>query len=171
MPASNAPRDALSRLRDATWLRDAYLHHGRSRRDIAAELGVAGSTVGEWLTRHGIPSRDAAAARKDQFARNRPDQLDDPNWLSDRYDTKGLSLDAIAAELGVAASTVRAAMDRHDLPTRTDRLRDAHWLADTVGRNGVDGVADELGVTPATVRRWMARHALTGRPTRPDPNR
>lgn len=169
MPASNAPRDALSRLRDAEWLRHAYLHQGRSRRDIAAELGVAGSTVGEWLTRHGIATRDATTAREAVFARSRPAELSDPDWLSDRYYTQGLSLEAIGTELGVAASTVRAAMDRHGLRTKTDRLRDARWLADAVARLGADGVAAELGVTDPTVRRWMARHGLTDRPRGTDP--
>lgn len=77
LPLSSADPQALSCLRDRAWLAGAYLADGRSRREIAADLGVAGSTVGEWLARHGIAVPTAVAARRARFDADRPDELDD----------------------------------------------------------------------------------------------
>lgn len=160
MPRSHAEPAALDLLRDAEWLRIRYVDQRASRRDIAAQLGVAPSTVGEWLSRHGIEARDSGKARAAVAAAVRPEELNDIDWLRERYYAEGMSLEGIAEKVGVAPSTVRAALDRHGLRTRTDLLRDKTWIAFQVGATSAPEVAEAIGTTASTVYRWMRRHGL-----------
>lgn len=168
MPVSPAPQASLDHLRDPEWLRAAYHDRRLSRRDIAKELGVAPSTVGHWMDVHCIQRRDSVAARRENAASNRPDELDDPKWLFDRYYEDGLTLEAIGAEVGVSPSAVRSAMDRHGIPPRSHRLGDRTWLAFEVGARGATGVADRLNTSASTVYRWLQRHGLPTKGWRAD---
>lgn len=160
MPTSAADPQSLQLLRDHDWLCDAYVRQGKSRREIAETIGVSHSTVGEWLHRHGITMRGTAEARQAVFDRQRAEELEDRGWLIDAYYGRRLSLADIANEVGVAPSTVRAAMDRLGVPTRTDRLRDRNWLAEQLATVGIRGAAESVGVTTTTVRRWIKTHGL-----------
>ena len=160
MPVSQADDESRGRLRDSSWMHDAYTTRGLSRRQIAAELGVAPSTVGHWLQRHAVPVRTAAAARTIGAQSERPDELNNPSWLHDRYHHDGLTIEQIAERVSRSPSTVRAAMDRHGIQTRTELLRDKVWIAVEAGLRGPSGLADTLGVSESTVYRWLDRHHL-----------
>jgi len=45
-------------LKNKSWLQDQYVEKRRSALDIADELGCSDTTVGKWLSRHGIEKRD-----------------------------------------------------------------------------------------------------------------
>ncbi len=153
-------RPATDRLRDADWLREQYVELGRSRSEIASLLGVAGSTVSAWLWRHDIPMRDPAAGRRLLAARERPRVLDDADLLREEYRATP-SLTALADRYGVSPSTVRSAMRRHGIPTRTELLSDRAWLGARLRSVGVEGVSARLSVNPTTVYRWARRLGLT----------
>jgi IS30 family transposase len=48
-------------------------------------------------------------------------ELEDANWLRQRYLVEGLSSFAIAAELGCRATTVSRALQRHGIAARVGR--------------------------------------------------
>ena len=96
--------------------------------------------------------------------------LDDPDWLRREYEERCRSLRAIAVELGCAASTVQAALERHDIaaraagwrppPRKAEKLGDRDWLRaqHALGRTQAD-IAEELGVATSSVGRALARTA------------
>jgi transposase len=151
---------ARGRLRDADWLRQQYVELGRSRSEIASLIGVADSTVSAWLWRHDIPMLDATTARRMLAARERPAVLDDADLLREEY-WQTPSIAALADRYGVSASTVRAAMRRHDIATRTELLADRGWLSERLRSLGVEAVASQLSVSTTTVYRWARRLGLT----------
>jgi orotate phosphoribosyltransferase-like protein len=108
------PGDAVA---DAAWLRREYVDRGRTTADIATELGLADDTIRDALLRHGITPRGRGGV-VGRAKPGRPAQLEDPQWLADRYWERGLSIRGVARELHVSASAVRAAMVRHDIPRR-----------------------------------------------------
>lgn len=130
--------------------------------EFAVRVGVSDSTVRRALIRHGI-------ARLPRNRNRRPPNaqvLGDPDWLRRRYETR--SGVEIAAELGVSARTVYAAMERHQISLRTEpgtlklrrtQLADEDWLHDAVERGSSRTVAVELAVSPGTV---MAAYERAG---------
>jgi DNA-binding phage protein len=90
--------------------------------------------------------------------------LDDPDWIRQSYRSRtGVE---IAAELGVTARTVYAAMGRQGIPRRTEpgatklrrpELLDEAWLHFAAERGSSTTVAVELGVSSGTVRTAYGR--------------
>jgi hypothetical protein len=122
--------------------------------ELAVRLGVSGSTVRRALVRHRIARLPRNRNRRPLSAR----VLDDPGWLREHYRTS--SGVEIANELGVAARTVYAAMDRHGIARRTEsgplklrrpELVDEDWLRSAVERGSSTAVATELKVSAGTV--------------------
>ena len=98
---------------NADWLREKYHAERMTLREIADLCGVTGTTIGEWMDRHGIERRDVREAQ-------RPDgKHTDREWLAKQYHGKGRSLSDIADECDVNAVTIMNWMDRHDIPRRT----------------------------------------------------
>lgn len=71
---------------------------GMTQREIAAELGVAPSTVHRAMVRHGIPSR--RAIKRDQYGEK------NPRWKGDRAGYNALHR-RVSLALGKAASCVQ----------------------------------------------------------------
>ena len=55
-PHKNAP-PGWRPYEDAEWLRQKYHGEQLQQQEIAAEIGVTTSTIGYWLTKHGIKRR------------------------------------------------------------------------------------------------------------------
>jgi transposase len=91
---------------------DAQLQAGRTIEAIGAEVGKHPSTIGYWVNKHGLASQHAQ--RVASRGGIEPDLL---GHLVER----GLSIRGIAAELGVAAGTVRHWLERHGLRTQPAR--------------------------------------------------
>lgn len=49
--------------KDAEWLREQYVNQRRTTREIADECGVVHGTIGKFLRKFGIPTRDRSEAR------------------------------------------------------------------------------------------------------------
>ena len=97
------------------WL-EAKLAEGRSIESIAKEVGKHPSTVGYWVTKHGLRSAHAAKhAARGGVAREALEPLV----------LEGLSIRAIAERLEVSYATIQHWARRYDLTTvRAERLRD-----------------------------------------------
>lgn len=153
---------ARRRLDDPDWLADAYQH--ASAGTIAAELGVARDTVLAALRRHGITIRDPGDSRTFQV----PRQLRDPEWLATRYQHASASM--IAAELGVAPSSVVNALHRYGIAVRgpgerqrfrtPQRLHDPEWLRTQYATKSGAQIATELGVSAPEVYAVMRQLGL-----------
>ncbi len=95
----------------ADWLR-SRLEAGRSMESIAREAGKAASTVAYWVDKHGLSSTHAGRhAARGGIGRDELECLV----------ARGLSVRAIAAELGVSYSTVQHWLKRYGLRTRRSR--------------------------------------------------
>jgi transposase len=96
---------------DREWLA-AQLAEGRSIESIAREAGKSASTVGYWVNKHGLSSQHAKRhAARGGIERERLEAL-----LAD-----GLSVRAMADELGVSYTTVRHWLRRYELSTPRGR--------------------------------------------------
>lgn len=101
----------------ASWLRRSRHRYGRSRREVALELGVHVSTVGCWERGDCLP-REAAVSRLlvldgvwgDRFPESRlpPDMSDEQwaEWLRDFRVARGLSMDQLGSLVGRSGGTV-----------------------------------------------------------------
>jgi transposase-like protein len=98
---------------EAAWLA-ARLEAGRSIESIARESGRAPSTVAYWVNKHGLTSPHAARyASRGGLTREQLEPLVEA----------GVSIRAMADQLGVSYTTVRHWLRRHDLVTpRGERL-------------------------------------------------
>jgi transposase-like protein len=93
------------------WL-EAELAAGRSIESLAREVGRHPSTVAYWVNQHGLASAFASKhARKGGVEREQLVELVE----------RGLSIEAIAIEVGLGATAVRHWLRRYDL--RTERAR------------------------------------------------
>ena len=149
-------------LDDPDWLASNYAT--RQVTDIAAELGVSPATVYDALHRHGIAVRHPGDSRR----RRRPEQLQDPDWLRNRYEQS--SATTIAKDLGVDRQMVYAAMEHYGIERR-DRsamqqfrspanLDDGEWLRQRFSEVSARAIAAELGVANRTVYLALERHGI-----------
>lgn len=103
------PRPDFALLGNRRWLARRYVHQCRSTAEIAREVGCDMRTVRNALDRHGIARRSKGT---------RFPQLQDADWLEERYHGDGQSLRDIAAALGCSRESVQSAMRRHGITTR-----------------------------------------------------
>jgi transposase-like protein len=96
------------------WL-EARLRTGRTIESIAHEVGKHPTTVAYWVNKHGLASHHSK-----RVAARGAIEADVLTELVER----GLSIRAIAAELGRSAGTIRHWLDRHGLRTQPARYAD-----------------------------------------------
>ena len=95
---------------DADRLRELYIDEDLERREVAARLGCAESTVDDWLTRHGITKGPQ---------RNWPD----PETLERLYWEEHYTQREIAEYFDLSQGTIASAFDAHDIETRERQLK------------------------------------------------
>lgn len=166
------PRRARERLSDGLWLRRAYVTQRRTLGDIAGELGVSTSVVGQWLRRHDIQARRRGGQTSTRWAASR---LADESWMRERYVTEERTTASIAEELEVSVQTVADALERCGIPKRPTgnalrglaarRLRDRAWMYQRlhVDQATYREVAEELNTTQRTVCNWLDKHGIPRR--------
>jgi len=93
-------------LRDESWLNQRYWIDGESTTDIASELGVDASTVGYWLNKHGLGTRDKNA---------RDARLEDKSAMRNLYIDKDMSGIELTDELDCDRKTVYRWLHQHGL--------------------------------------------------------
>ena len=121
------------------WLRREYHGNGRTLSDMADECGVTGTTIGDWMDRHGIERRDQKAAQQASGA------YTDKGWLKTEYVDKARSMKDIGDECGVTSATILKWLRRFGIDTRKS--------TDHLGTNYVT-----LIDTPRGYRRLDCRH-------------
>lgn len=102
--------------RDPEVLRRLYHGQGMSLREVGDRLDVSRGTVRKWMERHGIERRGRSEAVG--LAAGADPRLRDGDWLRERYEGDGRSLNEIADELGVSDSAVLHQMRRHGVGRR-----------------------------------------------------
>ncbi len=116
----------------------AQLAEGRSIESIARETGCAASTVAYWVNKHGLTSSHAPRhAARGGIERERLRTLVE----------EGLSIRAIAAELGVSYTTVRHWLARHELSTPRARRLAETAPARAAGEEVTEAECPAHGVT------------------------
>ena len=154
-------RDRRLRHVDAETVRQ-LLNDGCSFRQIAVELGASPKTVREVAANLGVRS---------WHVQHRASELRDRAWLRHEYIDSGRSLADIGREVGVAARTVRAALDRMSIPARPTQHADIATIRRLMGAGQtIREVADATGVSSETIRRHAIQlglhtpHASRSRP-------
>jgi len=97
------------RVEDEAWLRERYVEHGRSIRDIAEECACSGRTVGRWLDHYGIETRSTPDPNEN---------LSDKDWLHEQYIEKKNTMIDIAQKVGCTRQTVSKWVKKHGLQSR-----------------------------------------------------
>ena len=97
---------------DESWLREKYHGEELTLREIGDLCGVTGTTISDWMKRHGIERRDR---RQAQRANGRHTERE---WLAEQYHGKGRSLKDMAKDCDVNPVTIMNWMERHEIPRR-----------------------------------------------------
>lgn len=108
------------KLWDEEWLLKQYVNQEKSTYLIAEQLDVASRTVYRALERWGIETRTISEATRLRHEREYGDRkYNDAEWLQHQYETLGKSTVKIAEEHGWASGTVRRALHRHGITSRS----------------------------------------------------
>ena len=152
--------DPIAVLEDADWLAEQY--ESKSAETIGRELDVHPGRVRKALERHGIPIRGPGDRQKFRT----PAELDDVDWLRQRYESEGRSGAQIAEELDVSFAAVHKAMRRLGLEAEgawvrrdTTRLKrpsrsqlEQAWRSE----QSIKGISRRFGVAHTTAAVWLA---------------
>lgn len=154
-------------LRNVEWLRTQYSENMRSCEDIGKSIGVSGVTVGKWLKKHDIDRRSASEAR----AEGNVKPLHNEEWLREKYVDQHRSTYDIAEELDLSRTAVSRWLDRHNIEKRgspgagnqpIEELQNEEWLRDKYvdHEQSTYEIADQLGAARTTVCAWIRRHGI-----------
>ncbi len=160
----------VKQLHNKEWLREQYVDEHRSTRDIAEELDMSRTAVSSWLDRHNIEKRGSPGSG------NQPiEELQNEEWLRERYADQEQSTYDIADQLGVARTTVCAWMRRHGIEFRspsqrvaegdTSPLANEEWLREqyVIRERSMYEIADNLGLTYSTIRSYLIEYEIERR--------
>lgn len=158
-------------------LEDLYVDQQLSQSEIADELGCTKSTVGRWLDKHDIETREGGD----------PCVQGDTPWRNEEtlrrlYVDEGMSTNAIGEELGCHGPTVARWLRNHGIEVRDHgthqdpkhpKLADGDWLSEQYEEKyrTTAEIASELDTSRSNVRRWMKKAGIELRnqlPKRPE---
>lgn len=108
-----------------------YAGEGLTTRQMAAVLGVGQRTAARLLHRYGIAARDKGAPKIPQ--------LQDQQWLVQKYEVERLSTVAIARELGCSPRTVYEGLTRFGIKPRPRNQHSGRKFSAAVRRRMSDG--------------------------------
>ena len=113
------PKFEIAQLNDADWLREHYVIQGKTRDQIAMELGCTSHTLSRALDFHGIRIRKLSVGTRGKGITF--PQLHDRDWLYEQRVVQGKSLEQIAQEIGSTSSTVATYLKRWNLTVNRKR--------------------------------------------------
>lgn len=166
----NAKGD-ISRLHDESELRRMYVEQEMSFGEIADELGTSDSTVGRWIEKHEIETRDSNQDKSEADT----ELLKDADYLKKRYYEDGLTLKELGDEIGCSDDNVKYWLEKHDLGTRsrsesfTDgdiaKANDEEWLKEQYVENerSCYDIAEELDLNFETIRKRLIEFGVERR--------
>lgn len=153
---------------DAKWLNRRYIEEQATIAEIADELHATQATVLRAMRRLGVKARSSGETRKLRGTGGRRifQQLEDPEWLYERYVTRMMTSGEIGAEIGCSDGPVWRALVHfgiprrkpglarpgHNHPVKFTELRDIDWLR----HQYID-----LGKTPGVIARELGCSWLT----------
>lgn len=105
-----------TQLNDKNWLYQKYWVEGLCQRKIAVIVGCSQGIVHDAFKRQGIKSRSLSEAMKGE---SKYAQLNDMDWLYQKYWDEELSQPKIAGIVGCSLSVVRGAFKRHGIRIRS----------------------------------------------------
>ena len=132
------------------WLREEYVKNRRTLEEIAEECGVTGTTISDWLGRHGIDTRSQREAQRLDGKHT------DRKWLAEQYRDEGRSMADIGRECDVTAATILKYLRRFGIKTRdsTQHIRDQ--------KIGITNEKGEFGDLPGGYRKVMNSWLVEG---------
>lgn len=136
--------------RSKEWLENK-LKNNVSEIEMAAECGVAVTTIRNWLKKYGLysPNPSTIPLYKDRA------------WLKKKLDN-GVPVEEIAKECGCTVNTIVYWMDVHHLREKPDKLyKDREWMREQIlaGKTRSQ-IALSAKCSPYTVNVWIMRHKL-----------
>ena len=155
-------------VKDEQWLREQYCEQQKATRQIADELGLAKTTVLNWMGNHGIERRSPPESHTDGDI----ESLKDEEWLRKQYHHKHKTMCEIADELDLGATTVGRAMKKHEIERRgmseartdgdVEPLKNEEWLRERYceQRKSTYQIANKLDLSQTTVRKWLDIHDI-----------
>jgi DNA-binding CsgD family transcriptional regulator len=108
-------RSRFPELRKKEWLVEQYVEKGISSERIAEMVGCSGHTVRNWLRIYGIETSKRGLNPHTRFLYK---ELQDNDWLFQRYIVEGLTIQDIADEIGCQARYVHEALRELNFLTR-----------------------------------------------------
>jgi len=117
--AAAAKNDRSSLCRDRDWLTQRYVTERKATAEIAAMIGVSPATILSWLKHHGIQVRTDGWHQIKGHADSIYSQLQDKQWLTDKYIIDGLSSTEIANGLGCTPELIQRYLRRYGIKARS----------------------------------------------------
>lgn len=164
-------------LRNRGWLYRKYWEEELSTVEIAKEVGCSYGTVMYRMEKLDIPRRSLSEAGKIKTPVKYP-QLQDRDWLYQKYWEEGLSTREIEEEVGCAHGIVRDHMKKLKIPRRAREdtcgiaikysvLYDVRWLREQYVDKELDScdIAVIVGCSPATVLYALENAGIARRST------
>jgi transcriptional regulator with XRE-family HTH domain len=140
---------------DAETLRELYVEQDLTQDEIAGRFDVSGSTISNWVRKHGIEKRNP---------------WDDEERLRELYWDEGLSIQQVADRLGTYPDVIHRAMDRLGVERRPGPQAEYPWhdpdrLRELYHEEGLSQrqIAGRLGTTQGIISKWMIRHGIETR--------
>jgi transposase len=103
--------------RDKELMEDLYIRKGMSGYDIAQRFGCTNQTVYRWLRTHGLKGLNDVKS-KAASGELTVDELKSEEWLRQKYESEGLTVQEIAEELDCGTTTVSRHLSKHGIATR-----------------------------------------------------
>jgi len=121
----------LTKYHNEGWLREKYHGEGLTLDEMGELCGVTGTTISDWMDRHGIEKLGRREAQRISGKHT------DREWLAEQYHGNERTLKSLADECDVDRVTILNWMERHNIPrrdaTRHKRVSPAQFLTDHEG--------------------------------------
>jgi len=141
--------------RNRDWLYNELIIKGKSRIQVARELGVNRETIDKWAKKFEIGYPEKLYQNKE--------------WLEEQYVKLGKSTIQIAEELGVSETVILKWLKRFEIPIRRwhkkGKYTNKEWLYNEyyVKGKSIKQIAEECNVKPSSVRYWFDRFGFVSR--------
>jgi len=141
--------------RNRDWLYNELIVKGKSRIQVAKELGVNRDTIEKWARKFGLGYPEKLYQNKE--------------WLEEQYVKLGKSTIQIAEELGVSETVILKWLKKFGIPIRRwhkkGKYTNKEWLYNEyyVKEKSIKQIAEECDVDPSSVKYWFDKFGFVSR--------